>query len=61
MFIFLFNVVRWLLFGIVFIFTAGKVYFWVFPYLNDEKRGFFESFKPFYSMEMQTVTGNKIK
>ena len=31
--------------------TAGKFYFWVFPNLNDEKCGFLDSFKPFYSLE----------
>lgn len=44
-------VVRWILFGIVTVVTLGKVQFWIFPNLNEEKYGFFDSFKPFYSIE----------
>lgn len=44
-------IARWFLFGIVLVFTMGKVHFWVFPNLNEEKYGFFDSFKPFYSIE----------
>lgn len=44
-------VVRWFLFGIVIVATLGKVQFWIFPNLNEEKYGFFDSFKPFYSIE----------
>ena len=32
-------------------FTAGKIHFWLFPNLNDDNYGFFESFKPLYSVK----------
>ena len=32
-------------------FTLGKLFFWVLPNLDNEKCGFFESFKPLYSIE----------
>ena len=44
-------VLRWFLYGLIFVFTMGKVHFWVFPNLNEEKYGFVDSFKPFYSIE----------
>lgn len=44
-------VVRWFLFGVVIVFSLGKVQFWIFPNLNEEKYGFFDSFKPIYSIE----------
>lgn len=44
-------IVRWFLFGLVIVFSLGKVHFWLFPNLNEEKYGFFDSFKPFYSIE----------
>ncbi|CAI8055872.1 Translocation protein SEC62 [Geodia barretti] len=44
-------VLRWFLFGIVVVATLGKVHFWVFPNLNEEKYGFVDSFKPIYSIE----------
>ena len=44
-------VLRWFLFGIVAVATLGKVHFWVFPNLNEEKYGFIDSFKPLYSIE----------
>ena len=44
-------VLRWFLFGVVLISTLGKVHFWVFPNLNEEKYGFVDSFKPVYSIE----------
>ena len=50
------TVVRWFLFGIILVSTAGRVYFWIFPNLNDEKRGFVDSFKPIYSMERKNNT-----
>ena len=31
--------------------SAGKLKFWVLPNLDNEKTGFVESFKPFYSIE----------
>ena len=31
--------------------TAGKLKFWILPNLDNEKSGFLESFKPFYSVE----------
>ena len=42
---------RWFLFGIVLVASLGKVHFWVFPNLNEEKYGVIDSFKPFYSIE----------
>ena len=44
-------ILRWFLFGIVLVATLGKVRFWVFPNLNEEKYGFVDSFKPIYSIE----------
>ena len=44
-------VLRWFLFGIVVVATLGKVHFWVFPNLNEEKYGIVDSFKPIYSVE----------
>lgn len=44
-------VLRWFLFGIVLVATLGKVQFWVFPNLNEEKYGFVDSFKPVYTIE----------
>ena len=44
-------VLRWFLFGLVLVATLGKVHFWVFPNLNEEKYGFVDSFKPVYSIE----------
>lgn len=44
-------VLRWFLYGIVLVATIGKVHFWVFPNLNEEKYGFVDSFKPVYSVE----------
>ena len=44
-------VLRWFLYGIILVATLGKVHFWVFPNLNEEKYGFIDSFKPFYSIE----------
>ena len=44
-------VLRWFLFGIIVVATLGKVHFWAFPNLNEEKYGFVDSFKPFYSVE----------
>lgn len=31
--------------------TGAKLKFWIFPNLDNEKTGFFESFKPTYSVE----------
>lgn len=55
-FFLLLTVVRWFLFGIILVSTAGRVHFWIFPYLNDEKRGFVDSFKPLYSVERKNLT-----
>ena len=44
-------ILRWFLFGLVMVATLGKVQFWVFPNLNEEKYGFVDSFKPLYSVE----------
>ena len=50
---------RWFLFGLILIITIGKVHFWIFPNLENEKCGFFESFKPFYSIEGPSETEKK--
>ena len=42
-------------------FTVGKLHFWVFPNLDNEKCGFFESFKPFYSVEWKKDKTKKKK
>lgn len=44
---------RWFVFGLVQITTLGKYHFWVFPNLDNEKCGFVDSFKPFYSLEFK--------
>ncbi len=31
--------------------SLGKIKFWIFPNLDNEKLGFLDSFKPFYSFE----------
>ena len=41
------------MFGLVQISTIGKVHFWVFPNLDNEKCGFIESFRPLYSFEVK--------
>ena len=43
--------VRLVLNGVILVVTAGKLKFWILPNLDNEKAGFFESFKPFYSAE----------
>lgn len=42
---------RWVIYGIILVASAGKLKFWVLPNLDNEKTGFIESFKPFYSVE----------
>ena len=49
------------MFGLVQMFTVGKLHFWVFPNLDNEKCGFFESFKPFYSVEWKKDKTKKKK
>ena len=40
----------------------GKIKFWIFPNLDNEKLGFIDSFKPFYSFEYKDATkGSKGK
>jgi len=41
------------------VFTVGKLHFWVLPNLDNEKCGFFESFKPFYSIEWKKAKKSK--
>lgn len=43
--------VRWFIYGIVLVGSAFKLKFWILPNLDNEKTGFVESFKPFYSVE----------
>lgn len=40
-------VLKYVLFGLIFVVTFGKVYFWLFPNLTEDV-GFFESFVPVY-------------
>lgn len=42
---------RWFLFGLGLVVSFGKIKFWIFPNLDNEKLGFLDSFKPFYSFE----------
>ena len=42
---------RWFLFGLGLVISFGKINFWIFPNLDNEKLGFLDSFKPFYSFE----------
>lgn len=42
---------RWFLYGLGLVISLGKINFWIFPNLDNEKLGFVESFKPFYSFE----------
>ncbi len=35
----------------VLVLTGAKLKFWLFPNLDNEKAGFFESFKPLYSVD----------
>lgn len=39
------------MFGLCLVVTLGKIKFWIFPNLDNEKLGFVDSFKPFYSLE----------
>lgn len=43
--------VRWLIYGVVLVATSFKLKFWILPNLEDEKSGFFGSFRPLYSVE----------
>lgn len=42
---------RWFLFGLGLVISFGKIKFWIFPNLDNEKLGVLDSFKPFYSFE----------
>lgn len=42
-------------------FTVGKLHFWIFPNLDNEKCGFFDSFKPLYSVERKKDKTKKKK
>lgn len=48
---FSFLAARWVVFGVVLVATGGKLKFWVLPNLDNDKKGFFESFKPLHSAE----------
>lgn len=39
------------MFGLGLVVSLGKIKFWIFPNLDNEKLGFLDSFKPFYSFE----------
>ncbi len=43
------------------VFTIGKLHFWVLPNLDNEKCGFFESFRPTYSIEWKKDKSKKKK
>lgn len=47
---------RWFLFGLGLVLSLGKIKFWIFPNLDNEKLGFLDSFKPFYSLEYKDAT-----
>lgn len=51
--------VRWFLYGLVMVFTMGKVQFWILPNLENDKCGFFASFVPLYSIERHIKSGKK--
>lgn len=53
---------RWFLFGLGLVLSLGKIKFWIFPNLDNEKLGFIDSFKPFYSFEYKDASkGSKGK
>ena len=43
--------VRYVLYGLVVIATGGRMELWLVPNLTNEKLGFFDSFKPLYSLK----------
>ena len=47
MFIIVLAIIKYIIFVLTFIFTAGKLKFWIFPNLTEDV-GFFESFWPVY-------------
>ena len=53
-FLSLLDAVRWFLFGIVLIVTAGKVTFWILPNLDNDKVDFLGSFTPLYLVEFKS-------
>lgn len=53
--------VRWFLYGLVMVFTMGKVQFWILPNLENDKCGFFASFLPLYSVERHVKKSSKKK
>lgn len=54
LFVFAFPV-RWVIFGFFLVLTGGKLKFWILPNLDDEKMGFFDSFRPLHSIEWTTA------
>ena len=46
-FIIVLAIIKYIIFVLLFIFTAGKLKFWIFPNLTEDV-GFFESFMPVY-------------
>lgn len=53
------HAVRWILYGMTLVLTGGKLKFWVLPNLDNEKMGFFGSFRPFHSVEWVKVKKKK--
>lgn len=53
------HAVRWFLAGLVLVLTIGKVHFWIFPNLENEKLGFIDSFFPLYSVETSSGDAEK--
>lgn len=54
----LFIAVRAILFVLIWSVTMGKIYFWLFPNLNEDL-GVIESFKPLYSLKKRKVKKSK--
>ena len=54
----LFTIVRAILFVAIWSVTMGKIYFWLFPNLNEDL-GVIESFKPLYSLKKRKVKKSK--
>ena len=59
--VFLFFIaVRYIIYGILWVFTMGKLHFWLLPNLTAEC-GFFESFVPVYEYEFRGSSEKKTK
>lgn len=54
-------IVRYFLYGLVTIATGGLVELWIVPNLTNDKLGFFDSFKPLYSLKKKQKKKKKAK